>query len=179
MAPRPEYWHRYVIELSRYRQVDTLEILAEYSQVAKSARDSSPGNVVGWEERYLQHTFVHDNIARDVLLRSSQDGTAVPRINDIERLCDRYVNLADPILRDRSGVGLERYLVRIAYELFRYQLSPYGELCRSWALFGETGAQLGATSMEPDAWRQALGCDLLSFLQVIFALRSSQISPEE
>lgn len=170
MAPRPEYWHRYVIELSRYRQVDTLEILAGYSQVAKSARDSSAGNVARWEERYLQHTFVHDNLARDVIVRSSGDGTRIPRISDIERLCDRYVNLADPVLWDKSGDRLDRYLVRIAYEQFRYQLSPYGELCRSWALFGETGAQLGANSMEPSAWRKALGCDLLSFLQVIFCI---------
>lgn len=170
MAPRPEFWHRYVLELSRFRPEATLEILAGLSQTAKEARDLSGRSVTKWEKKFLRHTFTHDNIARDVILHSSLRGSAIPREADIERLCGRYLNLEDPILRDSSRNGIERYSVRIAYEQFKYQLWPYGELCRSWALYGDTGAQLDASAMSPSAWRNSLGCDLLSFLRMIFCV---------
>jgi len=170
MAPRSDFWHRYVLELSRFRPDSTLELLAGMSQYAYREREFSGNKVADWEEKFLQHTFAHDNIARDVILRSSLKGSVIPRTADIERLCNRYLNLGDPVLRDKTHKGIERYTVRIAYEQFRYQLSPYGELCRSWALFGETGAQFGASAMNADAWRSSLGCDLQAFLRIIFCL---------
>ena len=172
MSPRPERWTRYLAEVSRFNVLGLLTIAAHESCALWEAEADLGDPGKAWAGLDVVPPFAVASVARDAILNGPSDGGATPRRSDLLRLCHRYLNLEEPVLTDpTSPTGrIDRYLVRIAYEQFTYQLSPHNELSRSWALFGQTAAALDASSMTTEAWERTLGCSLAEFLRLSFVL---------
>jgi hypothetical protein len=81
-----------------------------------------------------------------------------------------HANLDDPI-GDSQDASVEHFLVRLAFEQFRWQLSEFEELARPHALFVEAAARVpSATAFADSAWRTALGCSVDEFVRLGFFL---------
>jgi hypothetical protein len=142
------------------------EVAAAHLAVEQAA--SAPGLTP--HNTGLIQPFALAGIARDSILDGSDLTTKIPHQADLERLCDRYLNLEDPVFRPGTRFSsMASYSVRMAYEQFPYQLSPHNELSRSWALFADTAALVGAPTMTDQAWRSALGCSLDEYIRIAFA----------
>ena len=171
MSPRPERWKRYLAEVCRFDTLALLALTAQESCALLASEAAAPDPGAAWTGDGVVPPFAVAAIARDAILSGPIRGGEQPRRVDLLRLCHRYLNLEEPALtHPTTPIGhIDRYLVRVAYEQFAYQLSPHNELARSWALFGQTAAALETATMTPAAWEVSLGCRLDEFLRIAFS----------
>ena len=173
-STRPQSWTRYIREVTKYDQFKLLELVAEASCDQLRRSEWAAGFGKKWQPDNSLHPFVLARIARDAILSGLDTANKIPRLEDLERLCTRYIELDDPISRpDAVGGGSWNFLVRVAYEQFPFQLNPHNELSRSWALFARTAEAIGAQTMMDASWRSTLGCDLDEFLRMTFAWQAA------
>lgn len=109
-------------------------------------------------------------IARESIVHGVQGGQRPPSSQDMRRLCEMYLDLNDP-LTESPAASLDRYLVRVGFEQFRWQLSEFEELARPHALFIEAASRVPeATVFQEESWRSALGCSVDEFVDIGFFL---------
>jgi hypothetical protein len=109
-------------------------------------------------------------IARESIVDGLQRGQHPPTSHDLRRLCALYANLDDPLAAGPDA-SIERFLVRLGFEQFRWQLSEFEELARAHALFIEAASRVAeATAFTDERWRSALGCSVDEFVHVGFFL---------
>ena len=169
MTTQPENWVRYIRQVAEFDRLQLLELIASVSsqQMDTSLSLSEERNQV--QNFTPFQPFSLAAIARDVVLNGPKRGGRRPRLEDLERLCNRYLNLYDPIFSTRRTSGsFDRYTVRIAYEQFAFQLSPLSELARSWVLYSETPEMMHEPRLDSASWAGVLGCDLDDFIRTNF-----------
>jgi hypothetical protein len=167
-------WYRYIRDVKAFDRDKLVELIAEVScdQMDKEQAATTAGSQ--WEQQGVLLPFVLAGVARDALLDGFSKAKRSPRSSDLERLCSQYLDLEDAVADPAAPYGsVARYMVRVAYEQFPYQVSPFFELARSWALFADTAAQVNAPTMTEEAWRRALRCGLDEYIWLAFAWHAS------
>lgn len=169
MTSEPGVWEVYEERIRLFDRRALLELIAQAS--CAYLRD---GEVRFTGQRHAaaqspMQPFVLAAAARDAVMGA--EGRASLDLAALEWLCGSYVSLDDPVSRPGSPYSdVSSYMVRMAYEQFNFQLSPHNECARSWALFAETAAFVGAATMTDEAWRATLGCTLEEYMRLAFAL---------
>lgn len=112
------------------------------------------------------------SVARESIVHGSEVAIASTRPRDVDRLCRIYADLDDPLgYPGTDGAELRGFLVRMAFEQFRSQMSLYEEVARTMALYIDAAAGVpGAPLLSAGAWETSLGCPLSDFIRVAFFL---------
>jgi len=93
-------------------------------------------------------------------------------LRDLHEICGAYNALIDPLVtRDPTLGGIERFFVRLSYEQFPFQLSPFEEVTRPYAMLSVDEAQGERTEVVDSAfWQGVLHCSIRDFVGVGFLL---------
>lgn len=166
--PAQMRFDRFLKKVGRYNSAALIEAVAREGAVQASLHASN-----GPHDYYEGTTGVTPwaliEIAREAIVLDIRDGRR-PTAEDVRRLCHHYSQLEDP-LGNSPGASVTHFMVRTAFEQFRWQLSEFEELSRSRALFVEAASQVpGATHFTEDAWRTATGYSVGEIVDVGFFL---------
>ena len=111
-------------------------------------------------------------IARESIV-SGSDTAARRKVShaDVRRLCTVYADLEDPMTLEGPDADLTGFFVRTGFEQFPSQMSIFEEVSRTTALYLTAAADVSAAPLlSEDAWTDALGIPLETFLGIGFFL---------
>jgi hypothetical protein len=171
----------FVQAVRRFRRADLLRLVARVAIHLEDSGQLALPNQGGGITPVTQFSLA--TVAKECAVRGNDHRSAVPTLDDLVRLCDRYLD-ASEALEPKAPGSLGRFLIQTAFEQFPWQIPLSEELGRSHALFVEAAHSFGSESIVEDLWQGVLGCSISDYVGAVFVWfvgamkHGGQVEPE-